>query len=325
MTPYSSSGTGLGLRFNMSKRQKVVVISGPTASGKTSLGVDLALALKGEIVSADSMQVYRGMDVGTAKPTPEEQKGIPHHLLDVVDPDEEFNAATYNSMAIPKITEIGSRGNVCLVVGGTGLYIKGLLDGLFESPPVDMELRESLRRECDSSGSAALHERLADLDPESADKIHPNDRVRIIRALEIIHLTKRRFSDLTREHSFGGRKLDAMKLCLNVEREELYDRIDKRSLAMVENGLVDETESLLRKGYSSDLKPMKAIGYRHMITYLKGEWSLGEAISELQKDTRRYAKRQLTWFRADPEVTWIEPGNFHMLKEKVKGFLIETS
>ncbi|MBW2616261.1 MAG: tRNA (adenosine(37)-N6)-dimethylallyltransferase MiaA [Deltaproteobacteria bacterium] len=309
----------------MNKRPKIVIISGPTASGKTSLGVDLALALKGEIISADSMQVYRGMDVGTAKPTPEEQKGIPHYLLDVVDPDEEFNAATYNSMAIPKIAEIGSRGSSCFVVGGTGLYIKGLLDGLFESPPADMELRESLRRECDSSGSAVLHERLANLDPESAHKIHPNDRVRIIRALEIIHLTNRRFSDLTRAHAFGGRTLNALKLCLKVDREELYDRIDKRSLSMVENGLVGETESLLRKGYSPDLKPMKAIGYRHMITYLKGDWSLDEAISELQKDTRRYAKRQLTWFRADPEVTWIEPGNFHVVKDKVKEFLPETA
>jgi len=309
----------------MNKRPKVVVISGPTASGKTSLGVDLALALNGEIISADSMQVYRGMDVGTAKPTPEEQKGVPHYLLDVVDPDEEFNAATYNSMAFPKITEIGSRGSSCFVVGGTGLYIKGLLDGLFESPPADMELRESLRRECASSGSAVLHERLANLDPESAHKIHPNDRVRIIRALEIIDLTNRRFSDLTRAHAFGGRTLNALKLCLKVDREELYDRIDKRSLSMVENGLVDETESLLRKGYSPDLKPMKAIGYRHMITYLKGDWSLDEAINELQKDTRRYAKRQLTWFRADPEVTWIEPGNFHVVLEKVKDFLLETA
>ncbi|MCD6297695.1 MAG: tRNA (adenosine(37)-N6)-dimethylallyltransferase MiaA [Deltaproteobacteria bacterium] len=309
----------------MSKRPKVVIISGPTASGKTSLGVDLALVFNGEIISADSMQVYRGMDVGTAKPTPEEQKGIPHHLLDVVDPDEEFNAATYNSMAIPKITEIGSRGSSCFVVGGTGLYIKGLLDGFFECPPADMELRESLRRKCDSSGLAVLHKRLADLDPESAHKIHPNDRVRIIRALEIIYLTNRRFSDLTREHTSNGRTLNALKLCLEVDREELYSRIDKRSLAMVENGLVDEAESLLRKGYSPDLKPMKAIGYRHMITYLKGDWSLDEAISELQKDTRRYAKRQLTWFRADPEVTWIEPGNFHMFKDKAREFLIETA
>jgi tRNA dimethylallyltransferase len=267
----------------MNKKPKVVVISGPTASGKTSIGVDLALAFNGEIINADSMQVYRGMDVGTAKPTPEEQKGIPHHLLDVVDPDEEFNAATYNSMAIPKITEIGSRERSCFVVGGTGLYIKGLLDGLFECPPADMELRESLRRECESLGPAILHERLTNLDPESANKIHPNDRVRIIRALEIIHLTNRRPSDLTR------------------------------------------TESLLRKGYSPDLKPMKAIGYRHIIKYLKGDWSLDEAISELQKDTRRYAKRQLTWFRADPEVTWIEPGNFHMFKDKVTEFLLETA
>lgn len=309
----------------MNKRQKVVVISGPTASGKTSLGVDLALAFNGEIISADSMQVYRGMNVGTAKPTPEEQKGIPHHLLDVADPDEEFNAATYNSIAFPKISEISSRGSSCLVVGGTGLYIKSLLGGLFECPPTDMELRDSLRRECDLSGSAALHERLADLDPESAHKIHFNDRMRVIRALEIIHLTHRRLSDLTRAHAFGGRTLNVLKLCLEADREDLYDRIDKRSLAMVENGLVEETEDLLRKGYTPDLKPMKAIGYRHMINYLQGDWSLDKAVSELQKDTRRYAKRQLTWFRADPEVTWIESGDFHMFKEKVRRFLVETA
>ena len=309
----------------MNKRPKVVIISGPTASGKTSLGVDLALAFNGEIINADSMQVYRGMDVGTAKPTPEDQKGIPHHLLDVVEPDEDFNAAAYRLMSLPVITEIGSRGKSCFVVGGTGLYIKGLLDGLFECPPADMELRESLRRECESLGPEILHERLNNLDPESANKIHPNDRVRIMRALEIIHLTNRRPSDLTREHAFGDRTLNALKLCLKVDREELYNRIDKRSVAMVEAGLVQETEGLLRKGYSPDLKPMKAIGYRHMIAYLKGDWSLDEAISELQKDTRRYAKRQLTWFRADPEVTWIEPENFDLVLEKVKGFLLETA
>ena len=188
----------------MSKRQKVVVISGPTASGKTSLGVDLALAFKGEIISADSMQVYRGMDVGTAKPTPEERKGIPHYLLDVVNPDEEFNAATFRSMAIPRIEDIGSRGKSCLVVGGTGLYIKSLLDGLFQCPPADTELRESLRREWDSSGSEVLYERLVDLDPESARRIHRNDRARIIRALEVIHQTHRRLSDLTNAHAFGA-------------------------------------------------------------------------------------------------------------------------
>ena len=309
----------------MNKRPKIVVISGPTASGKTSLGVDLALAFDGEIISADSMQVYRGMDVGTAKPTLEERKGIPHYLLDVADPDEEFNAAIFHSMAVPRIDDIGSRGKNCLVVGGTGLYIRSLLDGLFECPPADTELREALSREWDSSGSEVLYERLAGLDPEAAGKIHRHDRVRIIRALEVLHLTRRRFSDLTKEHAFGGRTFRVLKLCLEVDRQKLYDLIDKRSLAMVEKGLVEETEGLLAKGYSPDLKPMKAIGYRHMIKYLKGDWSLDEAIGELQKDTRRYAKRQLTWFRADPEVDWIEPGNFQMFEEKVKKFLMETS
>ncbi|MCP4668621.1 MAG: tRNA (adenosine(37)-N6)-dimethylallyltransferase MiaA, partial [Deltaproteobacteria bacterium] len=166
----------------MKDRPKIIVLAGPTASGKTSLGVDLALALGGEIVSADSMQVYRGMDVGTAKPTMEERRGVAHHLMDVVDPDEAFNAAAFRFMAHPIIKDISARGKICLVVGGTGLYIKGLLGGLFDSPPADRKFRESLAKECDIQGSEALHARLHRLDPERAGRIHPNDRVRIIRA-----------------------------------------------------------------------------------------------------------------------------------------------
>ena len=307
----------------MTKKPKVVVIAGPTACGKTSLSVDLALSLEGEIINADSMQVYRGMNVGTAKPTIEEQKGIHHHLLDVVDPDEEFNVAIYRTMALPVINDICSRGKNCFVVGGTGLYIRSLLEGIFECPPVDPELRESLRRQCRTHGSRILHERLKRMDPEYAEKVHPNDSVRIIRALEIIHLTNGFPSDLIKRHSFDERPLDALKLCIKVDREELYSRINKRSSAMVKAGLVEETEQLLSKGYSPDLKPMKAIGYRHIIKYLKGDWSLEEAIRELQGDTRRYAKRQLTWFRADQEVIWVEAEDFELVLKKVKGFLSE--
>ncbi len=306
----------------MKEQQKVVIIAGPTASGKSSLGVELALSLGGEIINADSMQVYRGMDVGTAKPTLEEQKGIPHHLLDVVDPDEDFSAATFRSMALALVREICSRGKICLVVGGTGLYIKALLGGLFRSPPADPRLRETLRLECDNHGSTRLYERLKLLDPESASRVHPNDKVRIIRSLEIIHLTNRRPSELSREHGFRDRALGALKLCLKINREELYHRINRRSAAMLRAGLVGETESLLSKGYSSQLKPMKSIGYRHIVKYLEGTWSLAEATRNLQRDTRRYAKRQLTWFRADPEFTWISPDDFDLASKKIRGFLV---
>lgn len=306
----------------MKEQQKVVIIAGPTASGKSSLGVELALSLGGEILNADSMQVYRGMDVGTAKPTLEEQKGIPHHLLDVVDPDEDFSAATFRSMALALVREICSRGKICLVVGGTGLYIKALLGGLLRSPPADPRLRETLRLECDNHGSTRLYERLKLLDPESASRVHPNDKVRIIRSLEIIHLTNRRPSELSREHGFRDRALGALKLCLKINREELYHRINRRSAAMLRAGLVGETESLLSKGYSSQLKPMKSIGYRHIVKYLEGTWSLAEATRNLQRDTRRYAKRQLTWFRADPEFTWISPDDFDLASKKIRAFLV---
>ena len=307
----------------MKKKPKIIVIAGPTASGKTRLSLELASALGGEIINADSMQVYRGMDIGTAKPTPEERKGIPHHLLDVVDPDEEFNAAIFRLMARPLVTDIVARKKTCFVVGGTGLYIKSLLEGLFECPPSDIKLRESLRLECEAYGSLRLHERLKRLDPESAAGIHPNDKVRVMRALEIIHLSKRRPSDLAREQGFGDESISALKLFLDVNRKELYNRINERSVAMVEAGLPRETENLLRKGYSPDLKPMKAIGYRHMVKYLEGEWSIGEATHGLQRDTRRYAKRQLTWFRSDQDADWIPPEDFDPALEKVKAFLFE--
>jgi len=303
------------------KRPKVVVIAGPTASGKTSIGVKLALALEGEVINADSMQVFRGMDIGTAKPTPDEQKGIPHHLLDVVDPDEEFNAAIYRRMSLSLIADISSSGRTCFIVGGTGLYIKGLLEGLFQCPRSDPVLREALYRECETLGIEALYKRLKLSDPLSARKIHINDKMRIIRALEIIHLTKRIPSDLSGAHGFRDRPLNALRLCLDVEREQLYNRINERSEVMVHAGLAAETEKLLLKGYSPDLKPMKAIGYRHMVNYLNGTWSLMESIDRIKRDTRRYAKRQITWFRADPEVNWIASENFNLILKKVQTFL----
>jgi len=306
-------------------RQKLVVIGGPTASGKSSLAVELALIFSGEIVNADSMQVYRGMDVGTAKPSVNERRGITHHLFDIVDPGEEFNAAIYRSFAVPVLKDIASRKKLCFVVGGTGLYIKTLLGGLISIPPADPALREALRQGCEKHGAGFLHERLKKLDPESAEKIHPNDKMRIMRALEIIHLTKEPLSSLIRAHDFKNRSFDALKICLQMAREQLYHRINERCLRMVEDGLVEETEGLLLKGYSPDLKPMKALGYRHVTNFLEGRWDLDKATCQLQTDTRRYAKRQMTWFRADPEVFWYDPGELEEIVEKINEFTAQCA
>jgi len=307
------------------RRPKIVVIAGPTATGKSGLAVSLARSLSGEIVNADSMQVYQGMNIGTAKPTLEEQKGIPHHLLDIVRPDEPFNAAIYRIRALSAVTDICSRGKTCLVVGGTGLYIRALVGGLMKAPPSDPVLREALSKECDRDGPARLHERLKGLDPQCAAAIHPNDRIRIIRALEIIHLSNRLSSDLMKGHGFREPSLDALKICLNVDREILYHRIDERTLRMVEMGLLEETRHLLKQGYSPDLRSMKAIGYRHMVRHLKGEWSFEEAVHTLKRDTRRYAKRQLTWFRAESDVLWIDPEGMDMVLKRIESFLSENA
>jgi tRNA dimethylallyltransferase len=301
-------------------RLKVIVITGPTASGKSSLTVELAVYFGGEIVNADSMQVYRGMDVGTAKPTVAERRGVPHHLLDVVNPNEHFDAAKYRSLAVPQLQDMASKGKACFIVGGTGLYIKTLLGGLLECPPADPGLRKELGRIWEERGSVFLYEELKLLDPESALKIHPHDKVRIIRALEIVHLTRQRPSSLSKRHGFRDNSFDAVKICMDMERKELYERINQRSQRMIEGGLVAETERLLNKGYSPDLKPMKSLGYRHVVKYLEGACALDEATYELQRDTRRYAKRQLTWFRGDPEMVWMMPKDMEGIIKKIKAF-----
>ncbi|MFC1819964.1 tRNA (adenosine(37)-N6)-dimethylallyltransferase MiaA [Thermodesulfobacteriota bacterium] len=302
-------------------RSKLIVITGPTASGKSTLAVNLALEFGGEIINADSMQVYRGMDVGTAKPSIEERKGVIHHMMDVVDPDDDFNASIYRRLAEPIINTVVARVKVCFVVGGTGLYIKTLLGGLLKCPPVNPELREDLRRECEERGSAYLHKRLKRLDPESGLNIHPNDRTRVIRALEIINLTQKPLSSLILEHEFKERPFRSLKICLQIERERLYRKINERSLSMIESGLVEETQALLGRGYSWELRAMKSIGYRHAIRFLNKDYNLDEMIRQLQRDTRRYSKRQLTWFKADPEMVWVEPENRYFIKQQIKEFL----
>ena len=302
-------------------KQKVIIITGPTASGKTSIAVEMAREFDGEIINADSMQVYRYMDIGTAKPAIGERRGIAHHLIDVANPDDEFNAARYRELAIPAIREITDRNKKCFIVGGTGLYIKTLLGGLMECPPSDPDVRGDLINECNEKGAHFLHERLRLLDPESARLIHPNDRTRVIRALEIISLADRPRSSIMMEHRFSERPFLTLKICLNPARDSLYERINNRSTHMVESGLVDETRGLLERGYNMMLRSMKSLGYRHAVSFLMKECGIDDMIADLKQDTRRYAKRQLTWFRADPEMVWVDPEDAGLIKLKIKEFI----
>ena len=300
---------------------KIIIISGPTCSGKSALAVDIALILGGEIINADSMQVYRGMDIGTAKLPLSERKGIPHHLIDIVNPDQEFNAALFLFHALPIIRALHEKKIPIIIVGGTGLYVKALLGGLFKCPSSKPELRQKLRQECEKRGPSFLYKRLSRLDREAADTIQPTDKVRIIRALEVIYLTGSPFSELTRKHAFSDRQFLALNLCLNIDRQVLYSRINTRTVSMIDSGLIGEVEGLLEMGYSPELKPMQSIGYRHIICYLKGRCDLDEATRLIQRDTRRYAKRQLTWFSADPDVIWVNPAYKPAIINKAMTFM----
>lgn len=302
------------------EKTKIIVITGPTAIGKSSLAIDLSESFNGEIVNADSMQVYREMDIGTAKPTIEEMGKIPHHLIDVVNPPEEFNAAKYTELAFPVIEQIASSMKVCFVVGGTGLYIKALLQGLLFCPSGDSVIRKELQNKYEETGLESLYKKLKEQDPEWANKIHPNDKLRIIRALEIIELTKEPVTSLAEKQKSEHIPLGALKICLHMDRERLYHRINKRCDQMIKNGLIEETEALLSR-YQVDLKPMQSIGYRHMINLIQGKWGFEQTVQRFQTDTRRYAKRQLTWFRADNEMNWHEKTEIAVIKEKITKFI----
>lgn len=285
----------------------LVIILGPTGVGKTALALRLAGRWGGEIVGADSLQVYRGMDIGTAKPTPAEQRLVPHHLIDVVDPDEPFDASRYCEMARRAIAGLNEKGKPVFVVGGSGLYIRALLGGLIDGPGADEPLRRSLKEEQRRLGVDALYARLRLRDPQAAERIDRRDAVRIIRALEVLELTGRSIVEHQRDHGFQQRPYRALKIGLTVERAELLARIDARAERMVADGFVAEVRRLLERGYHRDLKPMQSLGYRHMAAHLAGEGDLAAAIRLIKRDTRRYAKRQLTWFCRDPEIRWLAP------------------
>lgn len=283
--------------------EPLLAVVGPTAVGKTALGIELALRLDGEIISADSMQVYRGMDIGTAKATVEERRGVPHHLLDVRDPDQPMTVAEYQDLAEEAIAAIRSRGRLPIIVGGTGLYVRAVVDRFVFTPmESDPDLRASLAEQAGREGVPALHARLAEVDPDSAARIHPNDLRRIIRALEVYHQTGQPLSSL--QQAEPRDPASVLMIGLTMERPALYRRIEERVDQQLRDGLVEEVRGLLDRGYAPGVGPMVGLGYREMSLYLRGEATLEEATALLKRNTRRYAKRQFTWFRADPRIVW---------------------
>ncbi|MGH7165942.1 MAG: tRNA (adenosine(37)-N6)-dimethylallyltransferase MiaA [Nitrospiraceae bacterium] len=283
----------------------LLVVVGPTAVGKSRLAIALARALGTEILTADSRQVYRGMDIGTDKPGPAERQGIPHRLIDLVDPDQPFNVGLYRRYALAEIDRLHRDGQVPLVVGGTGLYVRALLRGLWSGPSADWLYRARLEEEAAHRGLEYLHRELVRVDPESAGRLHPRDKAKIIRALEVYHLLGRPLSEAHRRHAFAETAFSACVIGLTRERSELYRRIEARVEEELAKGLVDETRHLLEKGYGRALGSMKGLGYRQIAGYLAGDDDYDEAVRRLKRDTRRYAKRQLTWFRQEPGIIWL--------------------
>jgi tRNA dimethylallyltransferase len=283
----------------------LVAIVGPTASGKSALALRLARARSGEIVSCDSLQVYRGLDIGSAKPTPEERVEVRHHLVDVADPGEAFSAAAYARLARAALADVAARGRLAIVAGGTGLYLRALLQGLFEGPSRDEVLRGRLEALAERFGDARVHRLLARVDPEAAARIRPRDRVRVVRALEVYHLTGRRISDQQRRGAEALQGYRRLVVGLDPDRAALRTAVEARTREMLARGLVEEARGLLGRGFGADLRPLRAIGYRQAVAVVRGEMTVGEAEDAIVTETMRFAKRQRTWFRhQQPDAEW---------------------
>jgi len=280
------------------KKTPLIIVTGPTGSGKTALALELAHSYPIEVISADSMQIYRHMDIATAKPSRKEQSALPHHLIDIINPDEEFNAGMFSALAGQKVSELHENIRIPVVVGGTGLYIKSLVYGLIQAPPKSEKLRGYFRTLKRKKGPGHVWSVLERLDPASAEKISPNDSVRILRYLEIIFFTGVRPSSLHKRHGFAEPAYHVQTVCIMPDRQKLYGSIDKRVHAMIDQGLVEETQGLLERGYSPALRSMQTLAYRHITGYLDSQLSLDQAVSLIQRDTRHYAKRQITWIRS---------------------------
>ncbi len=302
-------------------KPRLIIIVGPTAVGKTALALALADHLGGEIISADSMQVYRHMDIGTAKPSPEERQQVRHHLLDVVNPDESFNAALFVDTAAPIIQALHQQSKAILVVGGTGLYVRALLGGLVAGPGADEDLRNYYRGQQETRGTGYLYQELKRIDARAAARIDPHNAVRIIRALEVMALTGDSIVDMQEQHGFLDKRYECIRIGLTLDRAALYERIDQRTQAMMDAGLIDEVRKLVDMGYGESLKPMQSLGYKHVFPYLEGHIGIDEVMQRTARDTRHYSKRQGTWFRAEPGVQWFSPNDFSEIKEYVRQFL----
>jgi tRNA dimethylallyltransferase len=284
-----------------------IVLVGPTATGKTAVAVELAEQLGGEIINADSMQVYRGMDIGTAKPNAEERARAQFHLLDVLPPDQPFTVADWKAQAEAALAEIAAREHWPIICGGTGLYIRALLDDWsLAATPAEPALRDRLRSELASEGAPALHARLREIDPATAARLHPNDAVRIVRALEVYEATGRPISDYQAQDRATRTPRPAYRIGLTLPRPELYARIEARVESMLAAGWEAEVRGLLAQGYAPTLGPLRSLGYKEMTSAICGELDRATAIAQIKQNTRRFAKRQQTWFRADPQITWIE-------------------
>ncbi|MCL2828571.1 MAG: tRNA (adenosine(37)-N6)-dimethylallyltransferase MiaA [Oscillospiraceae bacterium] len=285
----------------------LLVITGPTAAGKTAFAIRLAQTLGGEIVSADSMQIYRGMDIGTAKPSMHEMAGIPHHMIDIADPAEPYSVARYVTEAAASVEDIFARGQIPILAGGTGLYIDSLLAGrYFAQSPDDSHLREELIRRYEREGATALWEELETIDPETAARLHPNDKKRVLRSIEVFRLTGKTITAHNEETQAIPPRYEALKIALTAkDRDALYRRIDQRVEAMMESGLQAEVAGLIQNGLSPACTAMQAIGYKEMAKAFSGELSLAEAVESIKQESRRYAKRQLSWLRRDNAIRWI--------------------
>lgn len=298
----------------------LLILAGPTAVGKTDISIKLAKKLNGEIISADSMQIYKYMDIGSAKITKEEMKGIPHHLIDVVAPHEEFNVSSFKTLAEKCIKDIWSRGKLPIIAGGTGLYINSLIYNYdFTDADRDEDYREYLTRLSEDKGKEYVHSMLKDIDGKSYEKLYPNDLKRVVRALEVYKITGKSISEYTKENE---KKLynipyNINYFILNMNREVLYERINKRVDIMMDKGLIEEVKKLESMGYTPDMQSMKGIGYKEILFYLKGDISLDEAIYLIKKGSRNYAKRQLTWFRKDKRSIWIDKDKYRSEEEIV--------
>lgn len=288
-------------------KKPLIVIAGPTACGKTGLSIKLAKLINGEIISGDSMQVYKYMDIGTAKATKEEMNGIKHYMIDEFYPDEEFNVTIFQKKSKEYMEKIYSENKIPILCGGTGFYINALVnDNDFTETENDYTFRNSLYKFAEDNGAEALHKKLEQIDPESAKNIHPNNIKRVARAIEFFELTKTPISKHNENEKQKTSPYNTAFIILNMDRAKLYDRIEKRIDIMVKNGLIEEVKKLLDMGYSEDLVSMQGIGYKEIVPYIKGECSLDYAISELKKATRHFAKRQITWFKRQTEGLWVD-------------------